>query len=121
LLVVAITLLELSVPYITKEIIDRHILPRDRITGNFGREQAGPQRLTVDLTDSQRSLQPSPGITTCLKSGNDRAAIRLEDLDRLDQATLSQLRHTDLSGLAAVTGLFMAVVVAIFIFTFART
>jgi ATP-binding cassette subfamily B multidrug efflux pump len=36
LLVVAITLLELSVPYITKEIIDRHILPRDRITGSPG-------------------------------------------------------------------------------------
>jgi ATP-binding cassette, subfamily B, multidrug efflux pump len=31
-LVVAITLLELCIPYITKEIIDRHIIPRDRIS-----------------------------------------------------------------------------------------
>jgi ATP-binding cassette subfamily B multidrug efflux pump len=120
LLVVAITLLELSVPYITKVIIDRHILPRDRITGSPGNpEQAGPQRLTVDLTD--------PAVAAAVARHHhlfevrgDRAAIRLEDLDRLDQATLSQLRHTDLSGLAAVTGLFMAVVVAIFIFTFVQ-
>ena len=32
LMVVTITLLELSIPYITKEIIDRHIVPRTRIT-----------------------------------------------------------------------------------------
>ncbi|MGD9310824.1 MAG: hypothetical protein PVG51_16905, partial [Desulfosarcina sp.] len=31
MLVVAISLLELSVPYITKEIIDRHVVPRNRI------------------------------------------------------------------------------------------
>ncbi|MFO7646348.1 MAG: hypothetical protein R6W95_18350, partial [Desulfosarcina sp.] len=31
-LVVAITLLELCIPYITKEIIDRHMVPRDRIS-----------------------------------------------------------------------------------------
>jgi ATP-binding cassette subfamily B multidrug efflux pump len=41
LLVVAITLLELSVPYITKVIIDRHILPRDRITGSPDQSGAG--------------------------------------------------------------------------------
>jgi hypothetical protein len=76
--------------------------------------------LTVDLTD--------PAVAAAVARHHhlfeirgDRAAIRLEDLDRLDQATLSQLRHTDLSGLAAViAGLFMAVVVAIFIFTFVQ-
>jgi hypothetical protein len=45
-LVVAITLLELSVPYITKEIIDRHIRAWDRISGNFGgTDQANRQWL----------------------------------------------------------------------------
>ena len=51
-LVVAITLLELSVPYITKEIIDRHIVPRDRIAGDTGIAQDADGRwLSVDLKD----------------------------------------------------------------------
>ena len=33
-LVLAITFLELCIPYITKEIIDRHIVPRERIVSN---------------------------------------------------------------------------------------
>ena len=119
-LVVAITLLELSVPYITKEIIDRHILPRDRITVKPGDgNQAGRQQLTVDLTD--------PMVATAVERQShwfqiqgDRAAIRLEDLGRLDRATLTQLRHADLSGLLGISGLFMAVAVAIFIFTFVQ-
>jgi ATP-binding cassette, subfamily B, multidrug efflux pump len=120
LLVVVITLLELSVPYITKEIIDRHILPRDRITSHsVSSDQPGRQRLTVDLKDPVVSAAVARN-THLFEINGDRAAIRLEDLDRLDQATLSQLRHTDLSGLLGIAGLFMGVVVAIFIFTFAQ-
>jgi ATP-binding cassette subfamily B multidrug efflux pump len=119
-LVVAITLLELTIPYITKEIIDRHILPQDRITVKSGNgDQPGQQQLTVDLTDPMVAgavaRQPQ-----WFQIQNDRAAIRLEDLGRLDRATLTQLRHADLSGLIGIAGLFMAVVVAIFIFTFVQ-
>ncbi len=119
-LVVAITLLELSVPYITKEIIDRHILPRDRITDDTGgTDKTGGQWLFVDLKD--------PAVAAVVgrhqrwfQTRGDRAAIRLEDLARFDRVELSQLRHTDLSGLLHIAGLFMAVVVAIFILTFAQ-
>ena len=120
LLVVAITLLELSVPYITKEIIDRHILPQNRISGNSGSsDQAAPQQLTVDLTDPEVAAVVARH-DHLFRIRGDRATIHLANLDRLDQATLSQLRHRDLSGLAAVAGLFMAVVVAIFVFTFVQ-
>ncbi len=119
-LVVAITLLELSVPYITKEIIDRHILPLDRIAGNTdGADKTHQRWLSVDLND--------PVVAAVVDRQKDlfqirgeRAAIRLEDLGRLDRATLSRLRHADLSGLVRMAGLFLGVVVAIFIFTFAQ-
>ncbi len=119
-LVVAITLLELSVPYITKEIIDRHIVPRDRIVHpTEGADSAGGQWLAVDLND--------PVVASAVdrrkhlfQIRNDQAAIRLEDFQRLDRSTLSQLRRTDLDGLLRLVSLFMAVVAAIFIFTFAQ-
>jgi ATP-binding cassette subfamily B multidrug efflux pump len=119
-LVVAITLLELSVPYITKEIIDRHIVPRNRLTGetSVGRELIG-QWLPVDLkdpivaevVDREKDLFQIQG---------DQALIRLVDIDRLDPSSLSRLRHADLSGLLRIASLFLAVVVAIFFFTFAQ-
>ena len=119
-LVVAITLLELSIPYITKEIIDRYIVPRDRIAGTANSADEAPQQwLSVDLND--------PGVAAVVgrqkdlfRIRGDRAAIRLADLQRLDRPTLSRLRHADLSGLLRIAGLFMVVVVAIFIFTFAQ-
>lgn len=116
-LVVAITLLELSVPYITKEIIDRHIVPQGRITS--GADPSGEQWLSVDLND--------PVVASVVdrhkdlfQIRGDRAAILLENLHRLDRATLSRLRHADLSGLWRIVIVFMVVVVAIFIFTFAQ-
>ncbi len=119
-LVVAITLLELSVPYITKEIIDRHILPRDRITRSPGNaDQAGRQRLTVDLNDPMVAATVK-GNAHLFQIQADRATIRLEDLERLDRSALGRLRHADLAGLLGITGLFVAVVMAIFVFTFVQ-
>ena len=119
-LVVAITLLELSVPYITKEIIDRHIVPRDRVAGNVeGADQAVGQWLSVDLNDPVVAAVVDRQKHLFQIRGN-RAEIRLTDLVRLDRTTLSQLRHADLSGLLRIAGLFLAVVTAIFIFTFAQ-
>ncbi len=49
-----------------------------------------------------------------------RAAIRLTDLERLEGFELATLRHQDLTGLLHIAGLFIAVVAAIFAFTFAQ-
>ena len=119
-LVVAITLLELSVPYITKEIIDRHIVPRDRIAGETGdRQQADERWLSVDLKDPVVA-EVVDREKNLFRIREDQAAIRLTDLERLDPASLSRLRHADLSGLLRIVALFLGVVVAIFIFTFAQ-
>ncbi len=119
-LVVAITLLELSVPYITKEIIDRHIVPRDRIAGDTGdRQQADERWLSVDLEDPVVA-EVVDREKNLFRIRENQAAIRLTDLERLDPASLSRLRHADLSGLLRIVALFLGVVVAIFIFTFAQ-
>lgn len=119
-LVVAITVLELSVPYVTKEIIDRHIVPRDRISGGQDAAVKEPEkRLRVDLAD--------PAIETVVRKHPELfrvddgwATIGLKDLDQLDRKNLSRLRHEDLSGLMRIALLFLAVVVLIFGFTFAQ-
>ena len=116
-LVIAITLLELSVPYITKEIIDRHVVPRDRISGTF--ESSGQQRLVVNLDDPQVAAVVDAHIKL-FRIVDGRADIRLADLHQLDKTSLTRLRHNDLAGLAHISGLFLLVVVAIFIFTFAQ-
>jgi ATP-binding cassette subfamily B multidrug efflux pump len=119
-LVVALTLLELSVPYITKEIIDRHIVPRDRLSGGVGGAQATGERwLSVDLKDPVVA-EVVEHKENLFQIRGDRARIRLIDMDRLDPASLSGLRHADLSGLLHIAALFLMVVVAIFVFTFAQ-
>ncbi len=119
-LVVVLTLLELSVPYITKEIIDRHIVPQDRLTDEtLGAQASGERWLSVDLKDPVIA-QVVGRKKDLFQIRDDRALIRLIDLERLDRASLSQLRHTDLSGLLRITSLFLVVVVAIFFFTFVQ-
>ncbi|MBR9985797.1 MAG: ABC transporter ATP-binding protein [Desulfosarcina sp.] len=119
-LVVAITLLELSVPYITKEIIDRHIVPRNRISGGTGDTgQADGRWLSVDLKDPVVA-EVVDREKNRFQIREDQAVIRLTDLERLDHSSLSRLRHKDLSGLLRIVALFLGVVVAIFIFTFAQ-
>ncbi|HSO18436.1 MAG TPA: ABC transporter transmembrane domain-containing protein, partial [Desulfosarcina sp.] len=112
-LVVAITLLELSIPYITKEVIDRHVVPEDRIVGD------GEQRLVVDLADPVAAavVAEHPEL---FRSDGQRADIALTDLPRLDANSLGRLRHEDLAGLVRISGLFLLVVVASFFFTFAQ-
>ncbi len=119
LFVVTLTLLELSVPYITKEVIDRYIVPTDRITSAAEGGGSGRQWLQVDPHD--------PAIAAVIKRNRPlfhteagRAAIRLEDLARLERTELATLRHADLTGLLHIAGLFIVVVMAIFGFTFAQ-
>jgi ATP-binding cassette, subfamily B, multidrug efflux pump len=121
LLVVAITILELSVPYITKEIIDRYIVPKDRITSEPGGngKATDQQWLRVDLNDPAVAAVVARHAAL-FRVRDERADIRLKDLRRLDRADLVRLRHKDLSGLGFITVLFLAVVAAIFAFTFVQ-
>jgi len=118
-LVVAITLLELSVPYITKEIIDRHVIPTARIASEAGDAGASRQWLHVDLADPPAAavVSANPGL---FRVHDGMAAIEMKDLIRLKKADLARLRHADLAGLARISLMFLLVIGAIFLFTFAQ-
>jgi ATP-binding cassette subfamily B multidrug efflux pump len=117
-LVVAITLLELSVPYITKEIIDRHIVPRNRIVNSPAQATDDHRQwLVVDLNDPLAAavVHRHPHL---FRIQGGQALVRMKDLRSIDRMDVMQLRHQDLSGLLRISLLFLAVVVAIFVFTF---
>ncbi|PID40517.1 MAG: ABC transporter [Proteobacteria bacterium] len=119
LLVILITLLELSIPYVTKEIIDRHIVPADRIHARDGATGSDQQWLHVDLSDPA-AAQVVARHRNRFGIQDGTAAIRLTDLDHLDPGELARLRHADLSGLATISLLFLVLVVVIFVCTFAQ-
>lgn len=118
-LVVVITLLDLSLPYITKIAIDNYIVPTNsKITVNDSTvSKGGKPFLTVDLTDKdiRKVVEKYPekfhmeGVT---------ARILTADLSGLEKKDLTTLRKKDLAGVGRVTALFLILVILNFIFNF---
>ncbi|MGD9365849.1 MAG: ABC transporter ATP-binding protein [Desulfobacteraceae bacterium] len=120
ILVVAITLLDLAIPYLTKVAIDQHIVPA--YSGQGQAEGAGgPDRkrryITVDPSDSRvrRIIEEYPGL---FETNGHEARIALEDLEHVAMEDRSLLRKTDLTGLTLVVFLFLGAVLADFLFVF---
>ncbi len=120
LLVVAITLLDLALPYFSKVAIDRHIVPtQSRLSSPSGPQGASQRQrfLEVDLSDPRvRKVVASHPALFQLQQAT--ALIAFEDLEQLPRNDLAALRHKDLSGLSLVVLLFLGVVAADFGFTF---
>ena len=119
LLVVAITLLDLAIPYFTKVAIDQHIVPTlDNPIRDEGTVDGQRRRyLVVDALDQDvgRIVQKHPRL---FETSGDEIRIFLENLDQLAPEDLSVLRRGDLSGLSLVVLLFMGAVSADFLFVF---
>ena len=118
-LVVLITLLDLSLPYITKIAIDRYIVPAiDSSPGgkDSGRHDPARQiRVSMDDPDVAASIRRYPGRFTV---DGTRASIAYENLRDLPPDTLAVLRKDDLTGIGRLTALFAGVIVLHFIMTF---
>jgi len=120
LLVVAITLLDLALPYFTKVAIDRYIVPTVNHSDgpNDGAPESRRQRyLVVDLTDERLSPVVARHPQLFERQGT-QARIAFEALKRLPRSDLIILRQTEMTGLTWVVLLFLAVVVADFLLTF---
>jgi len=117
-LVVALTLLELALPYFSKIAIDRFIVPSQRTTAAAGDAGGGEIRfLTVDLDSPEiRSVVQRHAALFDLRDG--RARIPYAALDRLPKADLLVLRRPDFDGLGWVVILFLGVMAADFGLTF---
>jgi len=108
LLVMAITVLDLSIPYATKIAIDRYILP------------SGPDGIRVTEADMRNAsaravVQDHPDLFTIQGS---RAQITTDKLGQLSGSEIAVLREQDLAGLGLVALLFVAIIALNFVFNF---
>ena len=116
ILIVFITLLDLSLPYVTKIAIDRYIVPQKESAVNKSPDPAENKirYLKVDITDS--------AIEAIVNKYSDRfkideslALISFDDLSQLEKKDLAILRKDDLTGVTFITAIFLAIVIAGFV------
>ncbi len=118
-LVIIITLLDLSLPYITKIAIDRYIVPKLE-SANFkdvrGREDK-VRFLEADITDPEIKAIVNK-YSDQFKISGSFALISFDDLSGLDKEDLSILRKDDLAGVALITAIFIGLILLNFVLNF---
>jgi ATP-binding cassette subfamily B protein len=112
-LVILITLLDVALPYLTKEAIDRYIVPP-------AEPVSGQRSLSVDLSDPLDAAITQDRFPEARIEGSV-ARIPYDALARLDPEELAHLRRGDAQGLALVTGLFLVLVVLDFLLNFGQS
>lgn len=118
LFIMIITMLELAIPYITKEAIDRYIVPvntRQEMTV----AQDNGRYLSFSLEDEQIAdiVTKYPGLFIV---DFPEAAISYENIRRLPTNDILQLRHEDIRGVGITALLLVIIVFFNFITTFAQ-
>ena len=118
-LVIIITLLDLSLPYITKIAIDRYIVPKFE-SANFkdvrGREDK-VRFLEADITDPEIKAIVNK-YSDQFKISGSFALISFDDLSELDKEDLSILRKDDLAGVSLITAIFIGLILLNFVLNF---
>ncbi len=118
-LVIIITLLDLSLPYITKIAIDRYIVPKLE-SANFkdvrGREDK-VRFLEADITDPEIKAIVNK-YSDQFKISGSFALISFDDLSGLDKEDLSVLRKDDLAGVSLITAIFIGLILLNFVLNF---
>ena len=118
-LVVMITLLDLSLPYVTKIAIDRYIVPaRAETAANASSAgQDGIRYLTVNTLDADiRAVVEKYPERFTIKGSTARIA--RADLSTLAGEDIAVLRKDDLSGVGRVTALFLLLIILNFVLNF---
>lgn len=115
ILSIVLTGLDLALPYITKETIDRYIVPK-RSTPSCG-VQENVRMLQVDLSKPGVSeiVAKHSGLFT--QSG-EKACIPFDELNTLSSQEIRILRAFDLSGVAWMSLLFLGLVIFDFVLNF---
>jgi ATP-binding cassette subfamily B protein len=121
LLVILITLLDLSLPYVTKIAIDRYIVPQQlsAMQINTDKGERKIRYLKTDITDPEIKavVYKYPGRFKIYESF---ATISFEDLKKLDKKDLSLLRQDDLKGVTFITAIFLSIILINFVFNFVQ-
>lgn len=111
-LVIVLTFLDLSMPYITKVAIDRYIVPQ-QASSSTGTESGGARPYTVQL-DRSGVRDVVDRYPELFRIEAERATISYENLRRLPPADVRTLRSGDLSGVGAMAALLLVVTLAHF-------
>ncbi len=111
ILVMAITLMELALPYATKIAVDRHIVPQTAADGT--------RWIHVDLTDSKAAaiVTSHPSVFT-VDDETARAPYRLLQTLPPDDRTI--LRRSDFHGLGTIALVMVAIILLNFITNFVQ-
>jgi ATP-binding cassette, subfamily B, multidrug efflux pump len=122
-LVTLITLVDLSLPYLIKIAIDRHIVPERQLRKMYlktGGEKAGRLRhirIPVENSEIERILLAHPEL---FKRTGGEAVIAYSDYARLSKDELAVINQKDLSGLATISAIFLGVIVLDFLLNFSQ-
>ena len=111
-LVFLITLVDVALPYITKEAIDRYIVPP-------AEPVSGQRILQVDLGDPVKAAIVRERFPEARIEGTV-ARVPYDALAALEPRELAQLRRGDARGLALLTGLFLALALVDFLLNFGQ-
>jgi len=123
-LVVLITLLDLTLPYFTKVAIDRYIVPAlaSETAPAVGQRQRGHDRRYLEIDASH------PTVAAIVKRYPDKfngrhpdLRLPLENLAGMAEADVRILRQNDLRGLGLIAALFVGAIVLNFVLTFVQT
>ena len=117
-LVVLITLLDLSLPYITKIAIDRYIVPK--VESNHVRnvdDGSKARFLEADISDPEIKAVVNK-YSDQFKISGSLALILFDDLSGLDKEDLSILRKDDLYGVTLATAVFITLILINFALNF---
>ncbi len=110
-LVVLITMLELSLPYVTKMAIDRFIVPSIDMSQTRAESADAIKKRWLRVPISNQAIKDVadryPELITIV-SGT--AEVAYTDLEKIERSDLAVLRHRDVIGLAILTGIFLLLV-----------
>lgn len=119
--IVVITLLDLSLPYLTKIAIDRYIVPQAEPVQGIGRDvtDSNVRYLRADLTDAkvEAIVQKYADI---FKRYESFALVKLDDLEQLEKKELAVLRRNDLAGVSMIAAYFLVIVLVTFVLNFVQ-
>jgi ATP-binding cassette subfamily B protein len=118
-MVVVLTLLDLSLPYIIREAIDRFILPESRITNITDPSGKTLRFLEVDPADdrSMAVIQSHPDL---FEPSGTSFRIALTEMERLDETEIRAIRRWDLAGIMTVTWFFLGLICLDFLLNFSH-
>ena len=111
-----ITLLDLSLPYITKIAIDRYIVPK---AGVETPHSTSARYLTVDVSrqDIAEIVRRYPEVFAV---SGPSGMIAYNQLDKLAPHDLKTLRQDDLSGISLIAVIFLGIIILDFILNFSQ-